>query len=324
MALTRMIATWVVLFWCSQVVELSTATAVLEKLHLNADVRLQTSHDNNNNNYFDTLIDWEAVKLDIEAEFESNPRYDDGTLAPIMIRLAWHSASTFDPLLQPYGGCNGATMRFDPEASYHDNKGLEIAITALEVVKKKHPTASYSDIWVLAGYAAVESMRGPKIQFRPGRVDKSSGGDNCPPEERIPQWDEPAAALREKFGRMGLNDRDIVALSGAHSVGHTHEDHSGFPYHQWDNTPIIFDNTYYSFLLENWWFLDDDNRERPYYRNRSWLMLLSDFALREDATFKSIVDDYATDESMWHSDFAIAFKKVTELGMDKQPNEQAI
>ena len=28
--------------------------------------------------------------------------------------------------------------------------------------------------------------------------------------------------IRREFGRMGLNDRDIVALNGAHSVGTTH------------------------------------------------------------------------------------------------------
>lgn len=273
-------------------------------MQLNTDIRLMTTNK----------VDWDVVKRDIIDSFYTQPTYDDGTLAPIMLRLAWHSSGTFDPNVRPYGGCNGATMRFEPESDYDDNKGLEIAKNALEVVKQKHPDASYSDLWIFAGYVAVEEMKGPVIEFRPGRVDAASG-DSCPPEERLPVWDEPAVELRAKFERMGLNDRDIVALSGAHSVGHTHEDHSGFPYHQWDNTPTVFDNTYFDFLLANWWVFDDDDKTRPYYRNRSWLMLLSDFLLREDTEFRKIVEEYSTDELRWHMDFAIAFKKVTENGV---------
>lgn len=36
-----------------------------------------------------------------------------------------------------------------------------------------------------------------------------------------------AAALRATFNRMGFNDREIVALSGAHALGRCHADASG-------------------------------------------------------------------------------------------------
>lgn len=50
-------------------------------------------------------------------------------------------------------------------------------------------------------------------------------------------------------------------------------------------------------------------------RRRSWIMLLSDIMLRDDARFRAIVEEYVEDEARWHSDFAAAFKRLTELGM---------
>jgi cytochrome c peroxidase len=40
-------------------------------------------------------------------------------------------------------------------------------------------------LWVLASYAAIEEMGGPKIAFTPGRVDAKNDKD-CPPNGRLP------------------------------------------------------------------------------------------------------------------------------------------
>ena len=48
--------------------------------------------------------------------------YDDGSWAPIALRLAWHAFASWDPdppVGEPRGGSQGgATMRFEPGASY--------------------------------------------------------------------------------------------------------------------------------------------------------------------------------------------------------------
>lgn len=62
-------------------------------------------------------------------------------------------------------------MRFKKEGSDPANNGLNIARNALESVKKNHPEISYSDLWVLASYVALEFMGCPRIPFTPGRVD---------------------------------------------------------------------------------------------------------------------------------------------------------
>lgn len=47
----------------------------------------------------------------------------DGSLAPVLIRLAWHASGTYNKA-DNTGGSNYATMRFKPEASHGANNGL--------------------------------------------------------------------------------------------------------------------------------------------------------------------------------------------------------
>ena len=72
-----------------------------------------------------------------------NPSWDDGSLAPIFIRLAWHSSGTYDAATGT-GGSNGAGMRFQNEAADPENAGLAPARAFLEPVKRKFPEISYS------------------------------------------------------------------------------------------------------------------------------------------------------------------------------------
>lgn len=59
---------------------------------------------------------------------------------------------------------------------------------------------------------------------------------------------EGADHLREVFGRMSFSDRDIVALSGAHTVGKNHSERSGFD-GAWTSDHLAFNNQYYIDLL---------------------------------------------------------------------------
>ena len=257
---------------------------------------------------------------EIEAQIEAAIDVDLEVIGPALLRLGWHSAATYSATEVPHGGTTGgATMRFDPESGYEENRGLSLARDALRPIADLHPELSVSDLWVLGSYVAVRHMGGPRIAFTAGRVDAAAGGANCPPEARLPAWNASAPALRAGFARMGLGDRELVALMGAHSVGHTYPENSGFPYKQWDNTPRRFDNAYYQLLLDSRWTedYDDDDGEgkKEWFFNRSWIMLLSDYLLREDAAFARIAREYADDEQRWFADFAAAFKKLTERGL---------
>ena len=54
------------------------------------------------------------------------PGYDDGSLGPLFVRLAWHASGTYDKATNT-GGSNGSTMRFKPELSDGANAGLDLA-----------------------------------------------------------------------------------------------------------------------------------------------------------------------------------------------------
>jgi cytochrome c peroxidase len=117
-------------------------------------------------------------------------------------------------------------MRFAPESEHGANAGLKVARDLLEQVKQKHPWITYSDLWTLAAVAAIQEMGGPKIPWRPGRKDGDVAA--CTPDGRLPDASQEQKHLRTIFYRMGFNDQEIVALSGAHALGRCHTDRSGF------------------------------------------------------------------------------------------------
>jgi len=58
-------------------------------------------------------------------------------------------------------------------------------------------------------------------------------GETSPPDGRLPDADkgcmkDTVQHLRDIFYRMGFDDREIVALSGAHALGRCHTDASGY------------------------------------------------------------------------------------------------
>lgn len=69
--------------------------------------------------------DYAAVRKDIISMLKQ-PGYDDGSIGPILVRLAWHASGTYDKVTKT-GGSNGATMRFAPESTDGANAGLENA-----------------------------------------------------------------------------------------------------------------------------------------------------------------------------------------------------
>ncbi|XP_066347388.1 probable L-ascorbate peroxidase 3, peroxisomal isoform X2 [Miscanthus floridulus] len=213
--------------------------------------------------------------------------------APIMLRLAWHDAGTYDAKTNT-GGPNGS-IRFQQEYSHSSNAGLKIAIDLLEPIKQKHPKITYADLYQLAGVVAVEVTGGPTIDFVPGRKDSSA----CPEEGRLPDATKGASHLREVFYRMGLSDKDIVALSGGHTLGRAHPERTGFD-GPWTKEPLKFDNSYFVELLKG--------------DSEGLLKLPTDKVLVEDPEFRQYVELYAKDEETFFRDYAESHKKLSELG----------
>ncbi|CAN1276526.1 Probable L-ascorbate peroxidase 4, peroxisomal [Linum perenne] len=105
--------------------------------------------------------------------------------------------------------------------------------------------------------------------------------------------------LKDVFHRMGLSDKDIVALSGGHTLGKAHSNRSGFD-GPWTKEPLKFDNTYFVELLKG--------------ETEGLLKLPTDNALLDDPAFRPFVELYAKDEDVFFKDYAVAHKKLSELG----------
>ncbi|KAG8864645.1 heme peroxidase [Tulasnella sp. 330] len=247
-----------------------------------------------------------AEKLDVEG-------YDDNSYGPVFVRLAWHSSGTYDKESNT-GGSNYATMRFAPEALHGANNGLNVARTVMEDVKKEFPWISYGDLWTLGGVAAIQEMGGPKIPWRPGRIDGFE--KDVTPDGRLPDATQAQDHLRAIFYRMGFNDQEIVALSGAHALGRCHADRSGFE-GPWTFSPTSMTNEYYKLLLNEKWSWRKWGGPKQYADKKTGtlMMLPTDFALIQDKAFKPWVIKYAQDEGLFFRDFSNVFAKLMELGV---------
>lgn len=267
-----------------------------------------------------------AVKKSIAEVIDADmEKRDDGTtLIGTFVRLAWHCSGSYSKV-DGSGGSNGARMRFDPEANWGANAGLKVARDALEPVKAKHPEISYADLYTLAGVVAVEEAGGPEIPFRIGREDAESGATS-PPDGRLPDADKGSRMstighVRDIFYRMGFNDREIVALLGAHALGRCHTDRSGY-WGPWTFAENSMSNEYFRLLVEERWSPKMTHNGKPWtgpdqYEDSTGnlMMLPSDMILIQDPEFKKYVELYAKDEDLFFKDFAKAFAKLLELGV---------
>ncbi|RVX67477.1 Cytochrome c peroxidase, mitochondrial [Exophiala mesophila] len=260
-----------------------------------------------------TAADYQKVYDAVAQLLWDHDEYEDGSYGPVVLRLAWHASGTYDAATGT-GGSNGATMRFAPEAGHGANAGLQVARDFLEPVKKQFPWISYGDLWTLAGVTAVQEMQGPTIPWRPGRQDRDIS--YCTPDGRLPDATQGQNHIRAIFGRMGFNDQEMVALSGAHALGRCHTDRSGFD-GPWTFSPTVLTNDYYRLLLEEKWGWRNWKGPKQYQDNttKSIMMLPTDMALVQDKVFKHHVQRYAADEKVFFKEFSDAVQKLFELGV---------
>ncbi|KAK6277302.1 hypothetical protein POUND7_017625 [Theobroma cacao] len=244
---------------------------------------------------------------------------------PILVRLGWHDAGTYNKNIEEWpqrGGANGS-LRFEVELKHAANAGLVNALKLIQPIKDKYSGVTYADLFQLASATAIEEAGGPKIPMKYGRVDVS-GPNECPEEGRLPDAGPPSPAdhLREVFYRMGLNDKEIVALSGAHTLGRSRPERSGWGKpetkytkdgpgapggHSWTVQWLKFDNSYFKDIKAK--------------KDEDLLVLPTDAALFEDPSFKVYAEKYAEDQETFFKDYAEAHAKLSNLGAKFDPPE---
>ena len=207
-------------------------------------------------------LDLNAVIKDLHALMTDSQEWwpaDFGHYGPLFIRMAWHAAGTYR-IADGRGGAGAGQQRFAPLNSWPDNANLDKARRLLWPIKQKYGRKiSWSDLMILAGNVALESMGFKTFGFGGGRedvwepdqsiywgpegkwlADERYHGDRelqeplaavqmgliyVNPEGPNGRPDPLAAArdIRETFRRMAMNDEETVALiAGGHSFGKAH------------------------------------------------------------------------------------------------------
>jgi L-ascorbate peroxidase len=177
--------------------------------------------------------------------------------APVLLRLAFHDAGTFDKAAGN-GGMNASIgFELDRPESFGLKRGWNLVIRLEESLKgtPAEGQVSRADLIALMGAAAVSVTGGPRIAVPIGRSDAlgpdpgvmSRGKESftgpgrgatgtyvvtfrhligCVMESsfnltegRLPAETLTAPLLKEIFQSKGLSVREMVALSGAHTIG---------------------------------------------------------------------------------------------------------
>lgn len=206
--------------------------------------------------------------------------------APGHVRLAFHDAGTYD-VKTGTGGANGSVLLRE-ELNRGGNSGWgHTCRELLALAKEEFPSVSWADLVAVGGVAAIQKCQGPLIRIGLGRVDATEAA----PTQRLPGGYEGAAMLKRLFGRMGLTVRDLVALSGAHTLGFTQR-------RAFTDDPWVFSNSYFRQLVEL----------------KGSLLLQTDTAMLDDPELRPYVELYARDAEQFFADFADAYRRLSWLG----------
>ena len=352
-------------------------------------------------------VDLAQLKKDIETTLTDSKSWwpaDWGHYGPLMIRMAWHSSGVYR-VHDGRGGASGGQQRFDPLNSWPDNVNLDKARRLLWPVKQKYGRkVSWADLMVLSGNVALESMGFKTLGFAGGRSDdwepdlvywgpetlmlddkrrdkkgKLKGplaavemgliyvnpvGPHGNPDPLLAAKD-----IRMSFGRMAMNDEEIVALSaGGHTLGKAHgakkpekcigAEPGAAPIEQqglgwknscdsgvgadatgsglegaWTVTPTKWSSNYLDNLMNFTWVqtrspagaIQWTPKEKfaanlvpdahiPNKRNAP-IMFTTDLALKEDPSFRKIVERFRADPNEFNKAFAKAWFKLTHRDM---------
>ncbi|XP_020108430.1 cationic peroxidase 1-like isoform X2 [Ananas comosus] len=229
-------------------------------------------------------------------------------------------------------GCDGSvllddTSTFTGEKSAFPNKGSLRGFDVVDTIKALleivcPQTVSCADILAVAARDSVVALGGPSWTVLLGRRDSTTASLSAANSD-LPSPFSSLNGLISAFAKKGLSTSDMVALSGAHTIGdarctnfrtriynETNIDSSfatalqaNCPFSGGDNnlapldtsTPTIFDNFYYNNLV---------NKEG---------LLHSDQQLFNGGSTDSQVSSYTTNSAQFFRDFATAIVKMGNI-----------
>ncbi|XP_068663393.1 peroxidase A2-like isoform X2 [Aristolochia californica] len=143
----------------------------------------------------------------------------DSRIAASLIRLHFHDCFV--------DGCdasilldNSDAIQSEKQAAPNDGsaRGYDVVDDMKAAVENVCPSVvSCADVLALAAEASVRLSQGPSWDVLLGRRDGTTA--NRDEANNLPAPFDPLSILQSKFSAVGLDDTDLVALSGAHTFG---------------------------------------------------------------------------------------------------------
>ncbi|PUZ51073.1 hypothetical protein GQ55_6G143300 [Panicum hallii var. hallii] len=158
----------------------------------------------------------EIVRAAVERAVAADPR-----MAASLLRLHFHDCFV--------NGCDGSVLLDDKPPFFVGEKtavpnansirGFEVIDTIKAELERECPeTVSCADLLAIAARDSVVVSGGPSWEVEAGRKDSRTAslqGANT----NLPAPTSGVATLVQKFRNVGLSAKDMVALSGAHTIG---------------------------------------------------------------------------------------------------------
>ncbi|XWS69415.1 hypothetical protein CRYUN_Cryun04dG0177000 [Craigia yunnanensis] len=248
-------------------------------------------------------------------------------MAASLIRLHFH-----DCFVQ---GCD-ASILLDNSPSITSEKfvlqnnnsarGYEVIDQAKSAVEKVCPgVVSCADILAVAARDASEYVGGPSWTVKLGRRDSTSASASLA-SSQLPRFTDSLQSLIDLFERKGLSARDMVALSGSHTIGQaqcvTFRDRiysngsdidAGFASTRRRNCPATFPNGNGNLAPVD--LVTPNSFDNNYFKNllQKKGLLQSDQVLFSGGSTDNIVTEYSRNPSTFSSDFASAMIKMGDI-----------
>ncbi|KAE9621131.1 hypothetical protein Lal_00019111 [Lupinus albus] len=253
-----------------------------------------------------------------------------------VLRLFFHDCIT--------DGCDASLLvsstAFNPHVERDADLNLSLSGDAFDIIVKIKNAlelacpsiVSCSDIIAQATRDLVKIVGGPFYQVRLGRKDSLVSSDSkvhaslLMPNMTMNQ-------IIEKFTSKNLTIREMVALTGAHTIGFTHCKEFSNRIFNFSNTsqvdPTLNPNmaeglrqVCKNYTMDPSMAAFNDVRspskfDNAYFNNilKGLGLLTSDYLLGVDPRTKPIVEKYAKDEKVFFQDFANAMEKVSVFGV---------
>ncbi|KAL8229862.1 hypothetical protein R6Q57_014762 [Mikania cordata] len=258
-----------------------------------------------------------TIKTSITAAVSRNPRN-----AALVIRLLFH-----DCFVQ---GCDASLLLEGSGSEKRSDAnngvlGYEVIDDAKAAVERVCPgVVSCADILAVAARDASVAVRGPSWLVRLGRRDSTTSNATQAGSD-LPRGNFNLSQLIESFARKGLNTREMVALSGSHTIGQARcirfrdriynasNIDPAFAASRRENCPRTPGNGDGNLAPLD--LMTPNTFDNNYFRNLvgSRGLLISDQALFNGDSTDSIVTAYVRNPSKFAYDFGAAMVKMSEI-----------